>query len=247
MASSRLPGKPMRPMLGMPMVGHCFFRAKLAKGIESVYVATCDSEIAEYVLSIGGQAILTSSTHQRAATRTAEALEAIQKTDGSIIDDVVMMQGDEPLIQPRSISQVAATLTGSRGSMVNLVSVINDNDIFHDRNNVKAVVDKANKVLYLSREAIPSDWVELSTKKRLLQTGIIGFSQGTLRDFNAMKEAYLEQIESIDMNRVLENCGHVQAVIADYFTLGVDTLEEFDRAEKLLANDPTTKQYLNNP
>ena len=78
MGSSRFPGKPLEKIHGMPMVGHCYHRSVIALGAQSVYVATCDREIFDYILSIGGNAIMTASTHTRATGRTAEALEIIE-------------------------------------------------------------------------------------------------------------------------------------------------------------------------
>jgi 3-deoxy-manno-octulosonate cytidylyltransferase (CMP-KDO synthetase) len=79
LAASRFPGKPLAHILGMPMVGHCYHRTRLVPGLDATYVATCDLEIADYVQEIGGQAVMTSMTHTRASTRTAEALEIIEK------------------------------------------------------------------------------------------------------------------------------------------------------------------------
>ena len=71
MNSSRFPGKPMHKLLGIPMIGHCYLRTRMVKNLNHTYVATCDHEIMNYIESIGGKAIMTSSTHQRATDRTA--------------------------------------------------------------------------------------------------------------------------------------------------------------------------------
>ena len=78
MASTRFPGKPMASLLGMPMIGHCYHRTRLAPGLEAVYVATCDEPISEYVRSINGRSVMTAHSHNRATERTAEALEIIE-------------------------------------------------------------------------------------------------------------------------------------------------------------------------
>ena len=105
LGASRFPNKPLALILGMPMVGHCYHRTRLAPGISTAYVATCDEEIAAYVRSIGGIAVMTSANHTRATTRTAEALEHIERVDGEQVDVVVMVQGDEPLIPPETIAE----------------------------------------------------------------------------------------------------------------------------------------------
>src|SRR3990167_9771720 len=102
LAATRFPDKPLAKLLEMPMIGHCFHRAKLALGQEQVYVATCDMAIADYVYSIGGKVVMTSEHHTRATTRTAEALEIIERDTNTKFDVVVMVQGDEPLIPPKA-------------------------------------------------------------------------------------------------------------------------------------------------
>ena len=87
----------------MPMVGHVFHRTKMCKSLSQTYVATCDSEIYDYIHSIGGKAIMTSSTHERCSDRTAEAVEKIEFTTGHKVSFVVMVQGDEPMIFPNMI------------------------------------------------------------------------------------------------------------------------------------------------
>jgi 3-deoxy-manno-octulosonate cytidylyltransferase (CMP-KDO synthetase) len=89
MGSSRFPGKPMAPICGVPMVGHCYFRTQMCADLSGTYVATCDQEIRDYVESIGGEAIMTSATHERASDRAAEAMLEIEKRIGSKIDIVV--------------------------------------------------------------------------------------------------------------------------------------------------------------
>ena len=111
MAASRYPNKPMAPIHGMPMIGHCYHRTRLASGIEATYVATCDEEIAQYIRGIGGSSVMTSTSHTRATTRTAEAMERVEAERAEQVDVVVMVQGDEPLIPPMVIDQVASNLS----------------------------------------------------------------------------------------------------------------------------------------
>ena len=97
MESSRFPGKPLEKIHGMPMIGHCYHRTRLAPGIQKIFVATCDEEIFDYIESIGGNAVMTSIDHTRATTRTAEALEEIEKESDERVDVVVMVQGNPEL------------------------------------------------------------------------------------------------------------------------------------------------------
>ena len=89
MDSSRFPGKPLALILGTPMVGHVYFRSKMSKTLDEVYIATCDEEIGKYADSIGAKWIMTKDTHQRASDRTAEAMLKIEENTGKRIDVVV--------------------------------------------------------------------------------------------------------------------------------------------------------------
>lgn len=244
MAASRFPGKPMASIHGMPMIGHCYHRTRLAPGIAAAYVATCDDEIAEYVRSIGGSAVMTARSHTRATTRTAEAMDHIEATTGERVDVVVMVQGDEPLIRPDAIGETLKHFSDPAVEIVNIMSRLRSYDDFADRNNVKVVVDHNSDALYFSREPIPSPWRGIDGVPMFQQTGIIAFRRDVLRRVNAMAETRLEQIESVDMNRVLETGGRVRMVPTEAVTISVDTPAELAAAAALLIDDPTTARYL---
>ena len=242
--ASRFPGKPLAPILGMPMIGHCYHRTRLAQGLAAAYVATCDQPIIDYVESIGGRAVMTATSHNRASTRTAEALEIIERQTGERVDVVVMIQGDEPLIAPETISDTLRHFGNPAVEIVNIMSRLRTQEAFLDRNNVKVVVNQHNDALYFSREPIPSPWKGWEQLPRYMQTGVIAFRRDTLLRFNAMQETTLEQIESVDMNRVLESGGQIRMVAIDAFTIGVDTPDELTLAEEHLRNDVTLHRYL---
>jgi 3-deoxy-manno-octulosonate cytidylyltransferase (CMP-KDO synthetase) len=244
LSSTRFPGKPMARIHGMPMVGHCYHRTRLTPGLAAAYVATCDEEIAEYVRSIGGAAVMTARSHTRATTRTAEAMDHIEAATGEHIDVVVMVQGDEPLIRPETIAETLTHFSDPAVDIVNIMSRLRSYEEFTDRNTVKVVVNHNNDALYFSREPIPSPWRGIDGVPMFQQTGIIAFRRDALRRVNAMPETRLEQIESVDMNRVLETGGRVRMVATEAVTIGVDTPAELDAAEELIARDPTTAQYL---
>ena len=244
MGSSRFPGKPMKKIHGMPMIGHCYHRTAIALGVNATYVATCDIEIAEYINSIGGRAVMTSNTHTRATTRTAEALEKIEQETGKKSDIVVMVQGDEPLILPETIKEVVPEFNDKSVNIVNIMSRLTTRESFEDVNNVKVVVANNNDALYFSRESIPSPWKGWKDVPKYMQTGIIAFKRDTLIAFNAMKETQLEQIESIDMNRVLETGGKIRMVLTEAVTIGVDVPEDLNEVEKMLVGDEVIKAYI---
>lgn len=244
LGATRFPGKPMAKIHGMPMVGHCYHRTRLAPGLATAYVATCDEEIANYVKSIGGEAIMTVASHTRATTRTAEAMEHVEAKTGKRVDVVVMVQGDEPLILPQTIAETIDHFSDPSIEIVNIMSRVRTCDQFIDKNNVKVVVNRNNDALYFSREPIPSAWKGYDDLPMFMQTGIIAFRRDVLLRFNQLPETRLEQIESVDMNRVLESGGRIRMVLTETVTLGIDTPQELKDAEKLMTADPTLSQYL---
>ena len=244
MGSIRYPNKPMACIHGMPMIGHCYHRTRLASGIEETYVATCDEEIATYVREIGGLAVMTSTDHTRATTRTAEAMECIEAEIGERVDLVVMVQGDEPLVLPATIAETLDSFNDPTVEIVNIMSRFRTQESFVDKNNVKVVVKQNNDALYFSREPIPSIWRGSEGGPMYMQTGIIAFRRDTLMRFNKLEESKLEQIESVDMNRILESGGQIRMVLTESVTIGVDTPQELEDAEKIMNDDPALDQYL---
>ena len=105
MQSSRLPGKAMKKICNIPLIGHVYFRSKLSNTLDEVYVATCDTEIKNYVESISGKVIMTSKKHKRAVDRTEEAMRKIEKISKKKINLIVVIQGDEPILEPKMINQ----------------------------------------------------------------------------------------------------------------------------------------------
>lgn len=244
LGATRFPNKPMAPIHGMPMVGHCYHRTRMTPGLTAAYVATCDEEIAQYVRSIGGSVVMTATSHTRATTRTAEAMEHIEAASGERSDVVVMVQGDEPLILPETIAETLEHFSDPSVEIVNIMSRLRTYKQFVDTNNVKVVVNQNYGALYFSREPIPSPWRGVDDVPMYMQTGIIAFRRDVLLRFNQMAETRLEQIESVDMNRVLETGGRIRMVLTESITIGVDTPQELKEAEELMKNDPTLPQYL---
>ena len=244
MGSSRFPGKPMAPICGVPMVGHCYFRTQMCADLSGTYVATCDQEIRDYVESIGGEVIMTSATHERASDRTAEAMLEIEKRIGSKIDIVVMVQGDEPMVTPTMISQALAPFQDVNVNVVNLMSRISTVSEFEDPNEIKVVVDKKDNAIYFSREPIPTRKKGVTDVPMLKQVCIIPFRRDYLIQFNSMDETQLERIESIDMMRIVENGDQVKMVMTDAESYSVDTLEELKSVEKKMRNDKLMASYI---
>ena len=105
MGSSRFPGKPMAKILGKPMIGHVYEKVSSSNLLNKVVVATCDNEILDYINKTGGEAVMTSNKHERASDRCAEALIILEKKYRTQYDIIVMVQGDEPLVNSSMINE----------------------------------------------------------------------------------------------------------------------------------------------
>lgn len=243
MAASRFPGKPLAKIHGIPMIGHCYYRTRMTPGLDGTYIATCDQEIADYAASIGAPAIMTANTHNRATDRTAEAMSKVEETLGRKVEIVIMMQGDEPLITPDAIAKVLAPFSDPAVEIVNILSRIRSDADFLDKSNVKVVVDRRGNAIYFSREPIPCTWKNIPDTPRLMQLGVIAFRRDVLLRFNAGEETMLEQCESVDMNRVIENGGKIRVVLSENRTLGVDSAADLATAAKLMTGDALLESY----
>ena len=245
MASSRFPGKPLAKIHGIPMVGHVYFRSKMAKILDDVYLATCDKEIKEYTESIGGKAIMTSDKHKRASDRTAEAMFKIEKETEQKIDIVVLIQGDEPMLVPEMIEMAVKPMLKDESILVvNLMTPLKNVKEHEDPNEIKVVVDKDNFALYFSREPIPSRKKGAKEIPMLKQVCIIPFRRDFLLEFSRLEPTPLEKIESVDMLRILEYGYRVKMVESKYETYSVDTPEDLKRVEGKMRNDFLIRQYL---
>jgi len=241
--SSRLPGKAMKKILNIPMVGHVYFRSKLSKILNEVYVATCDQKIKNYIKSIGGNVVMTSKKHQRAVDRTEEALKKIEKTTKKKINLVVMIQGDEPLLEPKMIYQVVNIFKRNKKVKIsNLYTELKKLKEINDPNRVKVVLDNKNNAIYFSREKIPAKKV----KKKCIyfkQGNVFCFRKEAINYFVNLKPSNLEKIESVDMNRLVENRYKVRMIKTNFNTINVDNYNDLKRAIKSMKTDRYFKLY----
>ncbi len=245
MASSRFPGKPLKEIIGIPMVGHVQFRSSMSDRLDALYVATCDQEIYDYIESIGGNPLMTSDTHKRASDRTAEALQKIEREKGYEVDVVVMIQGDEPMVHPQMIDEaVGPLLKDSSIRITNLMGPLKTAEEHQDPNEVKVVATPDNFAMYYSRAPIPnSDHAGEGAVSPKKQVCIIPFRRDFLLEFNEMEATPLEKTESVDMLRVLEHGYRVKLVPTEHEVYSVDTESDRQRVESLMDGDPLVDSY----
>jgi 3-deoxy-manno-octulosonate cytidylyltransferase (CMP-KDO synthetase) len=236
MSSSRFPGKPMKKILGKPMIGHVYERVSRCSLLMKTVVATCDQEILEYIESIGGEAVMTGIFHERASDRCAEALLILENRDGIQYDIVVMVQGDEPMTHPNMITEaVTPMLEDPMISITNLIADIESIEEFEDRNCIKVVCDLNSNALYFSREPIPTRKYEKVEMKK--QVCIIPFRREFLLKYISLPPTPLEIKESIDMMRILEHGEKVRMIPTSFNTHAVDTAQDLKKVEELMKRD----------
>jgi 3-deoxy-manno-octulosonate cytidylyltransferase (CMP-KDO synthetase) len=240
MAATRFPGKPLAPILGLPMIEHVRRRVSLCDTLDDIIVATCDEAIKKVVEEAGGRVVMTSDTHERCTDRIAEA--AIPAN----ADIVINVQGDEPLVMPEMMNEVTRPLLEDSDLLsVNLVTKIVDPEEFNDPNACKVVTNHFGDLLYISREPIPSrKKADTNDYIKLKQLGIIAFRNDFLQAFTKLEPTPLEQIESVDMMRAVEHGYRVKIVETKSRLIGVDVPEDIKRVEEILATDPLIKKYM---
>jgi len=234
MASSRFPGKPLTTICGRPMIEHVYRRTRACRLFADVVIATCDIEIARAAESFGAKSILTSASHDRASDRVAEA------TAGDTAEIVVMVQGDEPLVRPEMIeASVEALLRDATVDCANLAAAIRSEEELRDRNTIKVVAGLSGHALYFSRQPIPDCGSRsMPTQAHLKQVCVIPFRHHALATFASLPRGPLEELESIDMLRFLENGHGVRIVTTDVPTHAVDVPGDVRIVEDLMARHP---------
>lgn len=236
-ASTRLPGKPLVDINGLPMVLHVMQRAK-ESGAEQVIVATDHADVAAAVEAAGGEVCMTRADHQSGTERLAEVIDRYGFADDKII---VNVQGDEPMIPPTIIRQVANNLASAAAGMATLaVPIVSAEEAFNP-NAVKVVTDAAGYALYFSRAAIPWERERFAVSREeigdtfLRHIGIYAYRAGFIRRYVTWEPSKLEQIELLEQLRVLWYGEKIHVDVAhEVPSAGVDTPEDLARVRQAM-------------
>jgi len=230
--STRLPGKPLWPIAGRPMIEHVYRRAAQAAGLERVVVLTDDERIASAVAGFGGQCEMTPADCASGTDRIAWAARRWAAPA------VINIQGDEPLIDPDAISAVAAHLAAHPDDpIVTLASAAEPGDL-EDPNAVKVVLDRRGYALYFSRSAIPHPR-QGGGFAPLKHLGIYGYQREALLRLAALEPTPLERSEALEQLRALENGIPIRVLPARQTSWGVDTEADAARVERILSQQGT--------
>ncbi|MFI0471461.1 3-deoxy-manno-octulosonate cytidylyltransferase [Halomonas sp. HMF6819] len=237
--SSRLPGKPLLDIAGEPMVAHVWRRANQSQA-RRVVVATDDERIREALLPLGAEVVMTRSDHPSGTDRLAEVAERLGLDDDTL---VVNVQGDEPLIPPALIDQVAERLADDpQASIATLAEPILEVETLFNPNVVKVTRSHAGRALYFSRAPMPWDREQFAQKPSLLSTdawlrhiGIYAYRASFLSDYQHMAPSQLEQLEQLEQLRALQHGHIIQVALAcAQNPTGVDTFEDLARVRLLI-------------
>jgi len=233
MGSSRFYGKPMQKINGIPMIERIYKILSKVKVLKMVVVATCDEEIFNHIKGISGNVVMTKKSHLRASDRCAEAIKIIEKKEKLFFDMVIMIQGDEPMVTESMINSSIKPMLNDRSIQIsNLCTRIKNKKDFYDKNCVKVIFNNNMNAIYFSRSPIP-----FSNKKNFIgfkQVCVIPFRRKFLDWYNKISPTFLEEIESIDMNRLIENDIKIKMIKIKKETFPVDTIKDLKRVKKLI-------------
>lgn len=229
--STRLPGKPLKLIAGKPMIEHVYMRAKKSKYLSDVIVATDDQRIKEKVEAFGGKAIMTSPNHQ---TGTDRLVEAIGCLDLEHDDIVVNIQGDEPLLEPEMVDELVKPLLDDKNLLMStLKHRIKDLKEIANPDVVKVVTDKNGFALYFSRYPVPYNRTDFAATY-YKHIGLYAYRKDFLLKYADMKQTPLEQAESLEQLRVLENGYKITVIETRFETVSVDSQADLEQVDKIL-------------
>lgn len=234
--STRFPGKSLALIAGKPMIQWVVERVKQAKQLDAVIVATDDRRIAECVASLGIEGVRVTMTRPDHPSGTDRIAEAVQDLD---MDAVINVQGDEPLIEPSLIDQLAGVIASGEWDMATAATAIKDETQINDPSVVKALFNRHGQALYFSRSTIPHIREPEGIPKAGIywrHIGIYAYRRDYLLQLVAEPPCELEQLEKLEQLRALDMGCRMKVIKTEDFGIGVDTPSDVAKAEALLEN-----------
>lgn len=233
--SARLPGKLLKNIHGKTLIERTYSNAILSAS-KRVIIATDDERISDVAKTFGAEVCLTSDSHTSGTSRIAEAMELLGFADDEII---VNVQGDEPMLSPMVIDQVAKNLNESNMDMATLCEKIETEELYFDPNCVKVVYNMRGKAMYFSRSPIPAfrNPQELDLGLCYRHIGIYAYRAGFLSQYARLSGSRLEEAEKLEQLTILNEGFDIHVAPACGPTgLGVDTKYDLDKVIKGLKN-----------
>ncbi len=231
--STRFPGKPLHPLAGKPLLQHVWERCRRCHHLDALLVATDDERIRRAAVAFGARVAMTSPAHPSGTDRVAEALAA-----DPAATHVVNIQGDEPLIDPALVDQLAATISAPDGpDMATAANPLDPADpAVTDPNVVKVVTTLDGRALYFSRSPLPFFRHPVPGLPVLRHKGIYAYRRPFLERFVAWPPAPLELAESLEQLRALQHGASIQVILTSDTSPGLDTPAQAPHIEALLRN-----------
>jgi 3-deoxy-manno-octulosonate cytidylyltransferase (CMP-KDO synthetase) len=232
-ASTRFPAKPLVDIAGKSMIQRVYEQCKKSKSLSEVVVATDHELIFRAVEEFGGKAVMTAENHP---SGTDWCYEAFQKSGGDF-DYAINIQGDEPFIEPEQIDLLADLLQSNQTQIATLANKITQSEELFDANAVKVVRNGEDEGIYFSRSPIPflrgverENWVNQQDYFRHL--GIYAFRSDVLAQITRLPMGKLEQAESLEQLRWLENGYSIKVGITPHKSVGIDSPEDLEKVLK---------------
>jgi len=227
--SSRLEGKPLIEVNGKPIIQWVYEKAQQAKLADMIIVATDDERIFNAVKSFGGVVEMTSTEHKCGSDRIREVIDRHPE-----IAYIVNLQGDEPMMRPEYIDEVAKNVKfDDNADISTLIRVIKDKDEVNNPNLVKCVTDINGYALYFSRSPIPFERKPL-VNPYYGHIGMYGYKRDALIKMTSLCQSPLEQTESLEQLRALENGMKIKTSVVDFAPVGIDTIEDLEKFKALI-------------
>ena len=227
-ASTRFPGKPLVIIDGKSMIRRVYEQAQKCIELSEVIIATDNTSIYEHAQEFGGKVMMTSADHTSGTERCREVLTNLGTGKNEPADAIINIQGDEPFIDPRQISDVISCLVQKDVQIATLVRKISSYEELMDNNVVKVVLNKQCRAIYFSRSAIPyyrgkdpSEWI--SSHDYFKHIGIYGYRSDVLVRITELPPSLLEKAESLEQLRWLENDYLIFVKETDLENVAIDT------------------------
>jgi 3-deoxy-manno-octulosonate cytidylyltransferase (CMP-KDO synthetase) len=228
--STRLPGKLMMDLNGSPVILSTLLNTIKTNLFDEVYVVTDSKEIYNYLIKHHKNILFSKENHVSGSDRIAEFAKDME------VDIIVNVQGDEPLIDKKSLQKLVNTFKLDKDKKIDLVSlmkVISNIEEVENPNNVKVVTDSDDFAIYFSRSPIPFNSTSNPKLNYFKHIGIYGFRKKSLVDFYNSKPTKLELIEKLEQLRYLESGKKIKMVISNFDGIGIDTMEDLIKARNL--------------
>lgn len=229
--STRFPGKPLVPIAGVSLIRRVYERCAASQRAAAVYVATDDDRIAAHVREFGGRVVQPAGDHQSGTDRIAAAMREIEANEAVSFDQVVNVQGDEPLIDIANVDRLIDALQRDASLQIaTLAAPIATEEEFASRDVVKVVTGISGNALYFSRAAIPFGSRALARR----HVGVYAYQRAALDAFVRHAPSPLERAESLEQLRALQNGFTIRVIETTSAHLGVDRPEDIANVEREL-------------